>query len=86
MFIRKRKLEGSNVFAHPTRLRGGGPDANPVQIDYYVAGLPRISGPGGDGFTAVPDESWKAIASLALFVAAVALMVAIVAVIVAVRG
>ena len=86
MFIRKRKLEGSNVFAHPTRLRGGGPDANPVLIDYYVAGLPRNTAPGGGVSTVVPDESWKAIASLALFVAAVALMVAIVAVIVAVRG
>ena len=86
MFIRKRGLDGSNVFAHPTRLRASKSGANPVRIDYYVAGLRRREAANLPADDAVSDESWKAIAGLALFVAALALMVAIVAVIVAARG
>lgn len=85
MFTRKRKLEGSSVFAASSRLGEGGAGASPVRIDYYVAGLRRPVGAVSLSTYAGREDSWKAVAVLALFVAAIALMVAIVAVILAVR-
>ncbi|QAY79211.1 hypothetical protein [Sphingosinicella sp. BN140058] len=86
MFTRKRKLEGSSVFATSSRLGEGAIGASPVRIDYYVAGLRRPDGVVSASTQASREDSWKAVAALALFVAAIALMVAIVAVILAVRG